>query len=263
MYHSISDIDVNFDFTSDSQNYWDNFWNNKKGLGAGNSDPDAESKTLQVYQSLLYSRKLPNGLKMNLKIGDGSYYLTWNDFRFGSDSITASFRYYDYFDMIKKIKNHLPDYKLYMENYIRKCYTIGGNIIFPKHINSINQKRGCDPKIRDRWDLTLECIRRFYDNESSPLTDVLEIDRKFFLLFNDFKGYIDYFFLQDCVVEDYSKVILWTETKPFIDDPLQKAVAAYLNFIENEISFVKKRNKRIQNHIEKERKSLGFDIILE
>ncbi len=250
MITSIIDIDTTFDFTNDSPNYWENFWTNKNGLGAGNSDPDSESKTLQSYQKLLYSRELPNGQKMDLKSGLGSYYLTWNDFRFGSDSITASFRYYDYVEMIKRIRERLTNYEQYMEDYIRKTYTIGGNIIFPKRINSVNQSRGCESKIRDRWDLTLECIRRFYINEISPLSEVLEIDRTFFSLFNDFKGYIDFFFLQDCVVEDYSKVILWTDIMPFVDDPLPNTVDTYLQFIDNEILFVNKRNRRIQDFIE-------------
>ena len=42
-------IDINFDFTTDTSRYWDDFWNNNKGLGAGNSDPDMCSKTLQKY----------------------------------------------------------------------------------------------------------------------------------------------------------------------------------------------------------------------
>jgi hypothetical protein len=186
---------------------------------------------------------------MDLKIGTGSYYLTWNDFRFGSDSITASFRYYDYIEMINKIRNHLSDYQQFMENFIRKTYTIGGNIIFPKRINSINQKRGCNSKIRDRWDLTLECIRRFYNNESSPLSEDFEFDREFFLLFNDFKGYIEFFFLQDCVIHDFSKVYLWIDSKPFIDNPLPNTVDVYLRFIDNEINFVNERNNRIQRFI--------------
>ena len=38
---------------------------------------------------------------------------------------------------------------------------------------TINGARGFNAKIRDRFDLTLECIRRHYRNEDSPLTDVL------------------------------------------------------------------------------------------
>jgi len=250
MINSIKEIDVYFDFTTDSPGYWDNFWENKNGLGAGNSDPDASSKTLQQYHKLLYPRKLPNGDYMELSTGPATIYLRWKEFRFGSDSITASFRYKDYKDMIDNVKRSLPNYKKYMEIFLRKTYTIGGNIIFPKRINSINQKRGCNPKIRDRWDLTLECIKRFYNNEYSPLYDDLEKDRDFFNLFKDFKGYIDYFFLNDCVTDNNKMVIFWTDLVPFVDEPLPRNVPEYIKFIENEIDFVNKRNNRIKEYIE-------------
>lgn len=45
-------IDVNFDFTSDSPRYWDNFWANNDGLGSGSSDPDSCSPTLRAYHSV-------------------------------------------------------------------------------------------------------------------------------------------------------------------------------------------------------------------
>ena len=49
---NIFDIDVNFDFTTDTPNYWNNFWDNNNGLGMGNNDPDTSSKTLQLYHKL-------------------------------------------------------------------------------------------------------------------------------------------------------------------------------------------------------------------
>ena len=39
-------IDITFDFTTDTPKYWDNFWNDNV-LGGGGADPDAISKTLQ------------------------------------------------------------------------------------------------------------------------------------------------------------------------------------------------------------------------
>ena len=77
-------IDVIFDFTSDSFDYCKNFWENNEGLGAGNSDPDSSSPTLQECHRLLWSKELPNGQNMNLEKRVGSNYLTWNGFRFGS-----------------------------------------------------------------------------------------------------------------------------------------------------------------------------------
>ena len=75
-------IDTTFDFTTDSPGYWDDFWNRNDGMGAGGSDPDNSSPMLREYHRLLWSKKLPNGEKMELKSGSGSNYLVWNDFRF-------------------------------------------------------------------------------------------------------------------------------------------------------------------------------------
>ena len=36
-------IDTDFDFTSDTPNYWNGFWNDNI-LGGGGADPDAKSK---------------------------------------------------------------------------------------------------------------------------------------------------------------------------------------------------------------------------
>lgn len=68
-------IDITFDFTTDTPKYWDNFWNDNV-LGGGSADPDAVSKTLQTYHQILWSKTLPNGEYMNLTSGKGSNYLT-------------------------------------------------------------------------------------------------------------------------------------------------------------------------------------------
>ena len=81
------------------------------------------------------------------------------------------------------------------------CETIGGYIIFPaKTVDNkmtINAARGCNSKIADRFDLTLECIRRFYANEVSPLSGDLQRYSSFFSLFQGFQGHVDFFLLQD------------------------------------------------------------------
>lgn len=85
-------IDVEFDFTSDSPGYWDEFWENNDGLGEGGSDPDSAGVALQRYNQELWSKELPNGEKMELTLDENGS-LSWNGFRFGSDSIITSFRY--------------------------------------------------------------------------------------------------------------------------------------------------------------------------
>lgn len=241
-------IDVHFDFTTDTPYYWDTVWNDHLGYGGTGKDPDAASKTMQLYHSLLWSKPLPNGQKMELVIGSGSRYLTWNQFRFGSDSIIASFRYKRYRDKIEQVYQTLPNYRVFMEDFIRRSYTIGGSIIFPK-TNSFNCARGRNHSIKDRWDLSLECIRRYYNNEDSPLYENLKKNKEFFDLFLDFKGYVDFFFLQDCVTEDYSAVIQWLDHKDFSEPPLPKTVDEYLHWMERQLEFVEKRNKRIETSL--------------
>ena len=244
-------IDISYDFTADTPHYWDNFWSNNKGLGGSNFDPDLLSPTLRKYHQILWSRPLPNGQFFSLSQGKGADYLIWNNSRFGSDSIIASFRYQKYRWMMEQLKMDLPDFYGFMESFLHKSYTIGGSIIFPKRRNGINPARGCNPYIKDRWDLTLECIRRFYNNEESPLFAILSKDKEFFDLFVDFKGYVDFFFLQDCVSEDYHSVTFWTDTELFSKDPLPPTTQQYLEWIENELQFVEKRNAGIHNYINK------------
>lgn len=243
------DIDVNFDFTSDTPNYWDNYWSNDCLLGGSTVDPDSKSKTMQLYHKLLYSKPLPNGDNLCLTIGQGKDYLTWKNFRFGSDSIITSFRYNHYRKMIEQVSKILPNYREYFENYTHQSYTLGGEIIFPKKRGGINQSRGCNVYIKDRWDLTLECIRRYYLGESSPLYQTLLDNKSFFDLFVDFKGYVDFFYLQDCVDENYSSVNFWIGNGDFEFFPLPKTVNEYFLWIENELSFVKKRNLRINEDL--------------
>lgn len=240
-------IDTSIDFTLDTPHYWEKFWDVREGLGVGGGDPDAQSKTLQLYHKVLWSRKLPCGEKMELQFGTGANYLQWNDFRFGSDSIIASFRYNKYRYMLDEVQKAISDYRSFVENYIHKSYTIGGMMIFPKHSGSINQIRGTNHKLCDRWDLTLECIRRYYNNEDSPLHTTLVKDKYFFDLFVDFKGYVDFFFLQDCVSEDYRKVNLWLGNDFFEKNPVPQNADEYLTFIGKEYDFLKKRNRRILN----------------
>lgn len=243
-------IDTSLDFTLDTPHYWDKFWVDREGLGVAGGDPDFSSKNLQRYHRIVWSRKLPCGERMELQCGTGSNYLTWRDFRFSSDSIIASFRYEKYRYLLDEVKKFVPDYKVFVENYLHESYTIGGMIIFPKHVRSINQARGTNTKIRDRWDLTLECIRRYYRGEDSPIYKTLLQDKDFFDLFINFKGYVDYFFLQDCVTDDYSAVNFWIGKGSFNEEPLPSTVEEYLYWIECQMVFLRKRNKRISEAFE-------------
>ena len=227
---SLKNIDLNFDVRSDSND----------------KDPDCASATLKAYHQALWSKPLPNGQIMELDTGKG-YYLKWNDMYFGSDSIIVSFMNARY-KLRELVKTSIPQFEEYREDYLKKSYTIAGSIIFPQIKWSMNQARGCSRKISDRWDLTLECIRRFYIGESSPLDRALQKSKSFFELFVDFKGYVDFFFLQDCVDNDYC-VKLWLETPLFVSDPMPESVEAYKEWIDKELDFVEKRGKRMRDYI--------------
>lgn len=243
-------IDVNFDFTSDTPGYWDGYWDRNDGIGGcGSRDPDAYSRTLQAYQIELYSRRLPNGENMTLSAGDEPGVMTWNGIRYSSDSILASFRYKNNREQIGEVYERLDNYKTYFEDFTRRSYTIAGEIIFPRHWHSINQERGTSRYIRDRWDLTLECIRRYYRGEVSPLHDTLCKDKGFFDLFVDFRGYINYFFLNDCVSSDYDSVNIWTENFDLGEDALPVSIDEYFRFIDNEMDFLENRKARIHKYV--------------
>ena len=74
------------------------------------------------------------------------------------------------------IINKIPSDEI--DSFYALCSTIGAYIIYPsKRVDkkmTINGARGTNGKIKDRFDLTLECIRRHYLNEESPLSETLE-----------------------------------------------------------------------------------------
>ena len=190
---------------------------------------------------------------MELTEGYGSNYLYWKNssgFRFASDSIIVTFRYKKYRNIIDKyvLDCNISDYRRYYEQLIRKSYTIGGAVIFPKHSNSINQRRGTDRLIADRWDLTLECIRRFYEGLDSPLFEFLNNDKTFFDLFVDFRGYVEFFLMQDCVSDDFNSVNIWEGRGDFSKEGLPENADAYRHFLKEEFDFLEKRNKRIAEY---------------
>lgn len=224
----LRDIDIHFDFRTDTR---------------PGKDPDCDSKTMRAYQQLLWSKPLPNGEVLDIGIERG--FLKWKDMWFGSDSITASFLH-ERFPLRKDVENR-PGFAQWKNDYWHKTYTIGGEIIFPMIRWSMNQARGCSVKICDRWDLTLECIRRFYAGESSPLDRALDRSANFFALFEDFKGYVNFFLLQDCVDKDYN-VKFWLDTPLFVSMPMPKNLDMYDRWIESQLDFVAKRGKRIADY---------------
>ena len=225
-------IDITFDFRSDS-----------KG-----KDPDSYSPTLNAYHRFLWSKKLPNGEVMELKSKGAPFAFYWKDFCFSSDTIILEMAHLKNKKIIDQVHERFSNFDEYYEHLLHRSYTIGSMVIFPVHVNSMNQRKGTNLRIADRWDLTLECIRRHYAGEESPLSKVIEGDKAFYDLFVDFKGYVDFFFMQDCVSEDYSSVNIWMGDASFAKSGLPETVEDYFRFLIREHIFLDKRNRRIQEY---------------
>ena len=73
------------------------------------------------------------------------------------------------------------------------------------------------------------------------------INANFFKLFADFKGYVDYFLLQDLVEKDYVAIKFWSNFDNFETAPLPKDKDEYLSYKSELLNFVQARNQRILN----------------
>ena len=166
------------------------------------------------------------------------------EFFLSSDAIGHSFKY------VKKMSHIIDNIS---PNEIDSFYsilsTIGAYIIFPsrqiERRMTINAARGVNHKIQDRFDLTLECIRLFYLNKNNPLSDTFERYSSFFSLFQDFRGYVNFFLLQDLVDDQYLSVKFWHPFDSFDFSPLPKNIPEYQVYKKNVIEFVTARNKRM------------------
>ena len=132
-------------------------------------------------------------------------------------------------------------------------YTIGASMAFPAQWvdrkRTINVARAFHPKIKDRFDLTVECIRRHYLGEPSPLGETLARYAEFFALFGDFSGYVEFFLLQDLVTEDSSAVRFFMPFEDFSDSPLPGTLDAYLGYRQHALEYVGSRNRRIAAYV--------------
>jgi hypothetical protein len=227
------EIDVSFDFRSEI---------------TAKSDPDRSSPTLRKYHQILWSKNLPIGELFNLVDSYPKGYLSHKsslgEFDLSSDAITHS---YKNTKRMSHIIHRLP--ADIVESLYAKGCTIGSYIIFPKNRmknqQSINQARGCNNKIADRFDLTLECIRLFYLNIESPLTNIFQRHSDFFGLFVSFKGYVDFFLLQDLVTNNYSKIKYHLHHQSFDEKPMPQNSGDYLEYRQNTLNFIKARGRRM------------------
>ena len=225
-----TDIDITFDFRQDTPD---------------GKDPDTHSKTLRRYHRLLWSKRLPGGQLFDLSDTTRGSYLyhrsAVGEFSLSSDAVIPTFKW------ASCIKDLIPDEDLKAFNSVG--YTMGGMMVFPANqIDgkwTINQARGCTRQIGDRFDLTLECIRRHYTRRGSPLSGVLERYASFLELFRDFRGYVEFFLLQDLVSGDFSAVEISKPFDNFRGSPIPASVHEYNAYQSDAIAFIHARNQRI------------------
>ena len=215
---------------------------------AKGGDPDSTSPTLRLYHKILWSKSLPSGKTFKLDSTIKGTYLyhksELGEFNLGSDAITHSYRNQSRKQwLIKQIPNEINE-------LFDLGSTIGAYTLFPKNkINNqptINQARGINRFIDDRFDLTLECIRLYYIGRKSPLYETLFRYKSFFDLFIDFKGYIDFFLLND-LIDEKENIRFYLPFENFDFKPTFNTIDEYLIYKKSVSTFIEARNNRIVN----------------
>lgn len=214
---------------------------------AAGRDPDLYSPTLRRYHRLLWSRALPCGRNFDLSDTVPGAYLhhrsELGEFSLSSDSVIPSFTRWK---SLKHIIDLFPEEE--NEGFRSAGYTIGGMMLFPANRvdgkQTINGARGFTRTIADRFDLTLECIRRHYLGEESPLAATLGRYADFFALFVDFDGYIEFFMLQDLLSDD-GQVQFFMPFHNFGPPSVPFDRDTYIDYRARSIAFVAARNARV------------------
>lgn len=226
---------------------------------AGGGDPDQACERLYLWHQALCTRPVAGVGSFEIEVTyDYAYGLSLRTtdratFRLGSDGIiptwsTAGWTSRFAPELVAEIEQDTDD-------FFRLASTIGGYVLFPRNGEgqtgqTINQARGVHRQIADRFDLTLECIRRHYlDPElDSPLAHRLNYYGDFFALFGDFDTYVRFFLLDDLVTPDRGGVWSLLDDEVVTDFPLPAYATTprhYATFRVNSIRFVRARNKRI------------------
>lgn len=229
-------IDTAFDFRSD----------------ASGKDPDFYSPTLRRYHKHLWSRDLPSGPRFNLVDTSPGIYLhhrsALGEFQLASDSVIPT---YTRWTSMRGILGQLSEEQ--NEAFRTASCTIGGMLVYPGNKVdgklTINAARGFNPKISDRLDLTLESIRRHYCGEPNPLSDVLGRYAAFFSLFGDFRGYVDFFYLQDLVFAQSGCIRFFNDFDNFATRCLPRNLKSYSEYRDRSLEFVEARNRRIAHAV--------------
>lgn len=227
-------MDLSFDFRSDT---------------APCRDPDTFSRTLGSYHHLLWSKPLPNGARFDLTASPPPVYLhhrsELGEFWLSSDSVIHT---YATWQSVRPITEQIPEAE--NESFRTIAYTIGAMMVWPANRvdgkQTINGARGFIRKISDRFDLTVECVRRYYLGINSPLETAFGRYSEFFDLFIDFRGFVDFFLLHDIVSEDCLSVTFFMPFDNFKSHAVPGDLPTYLSYRRYSMKFVHARNERIR-----------------
>jgi hypothetical protein len=168
--------------------------------------------------------------------------LQWGRYRVSSDSISNSYM------TNGRLRPILQQAREQAEELFRSGSKIGAYILFPAYKvdgkRTINGARGMASRIADRMDLTLEAIRRHYLGGLSPLTDDLARYSDFFALFSTFRGYVDFWLLNDLVDREY-RVQFFLHFDDFGRSGAPSSVSEYLQLAVASAHFLNARTERI------------------
>lgn len=214
-------------------------------------DPDSHSPKLRQYHKFLWSKALPSGRLFHLDDTVPRVYLRHasdlGTFDLSSDTVIPTFTLWP---AMRPITELFPQEE--NDAFRTMAYTIGGMMVFPGvkigRTPTINQARGLFRNIADRLDLTLECIRRHYIGQGSPLGALLAQYGDFFALFDNFKGYVEFFLLQDLVNDDCSAVIFFMPFNDFKPPAVPKDGDTYREFRRRSIESIQARGRRISGY---------------
>lgn len=227
----------------------DTSFNFQAAMNNPNRDADKYSRVLQDYHQALWGKQLPNGDVFQLEKlqRDCLLYYTRNDMTLSSDRAVPTFSRWK---KMQRVISNIPHEEL--DEFRNLTETIGAITIWPSTrvggMNTINGERGLNCKVYDRLDITIECIRRYYNDESSPLHATFKRYKSFFDLFVDFRGYVDFFLFQDYVSADYSSVKIAVPFDDFVSTPSPKTKEEYIQYMHHMSELIILRNNHIEQY---------------
>lgn len=231
------------------------------------ADADRDSPRLRLDHELLWTKPLRSGVTFApiAPLARREGYLIWTDGSgarhwYGSDAITQSYTRWASPKELAEAKAALSDEQRTL--YLGPPYTIASSTIWPVRsidLPTINTARGFGPTgrvLRDRIDLTLECIRRHYVGTENALASVLTAYNDFFSLFEGFPEFTEFFHFQDLVSPDFSAVrslMCFDEVlaqPAFEREATPTTVEEYVAYREATMKFITRRGNRMADWVE-------------